>query len=101
MRLASVTITRDCLSSFRAFRTDLPPDHYEGCRSAVKDVKLAHYVFNNTIKQLDIRRDYYDDTEFCFCFLDHRCNGAATWSDSKHSLLAAIVASVWAAWRFV
>lgn len=73
---ASVTITRDCLSTFRGFRTDLPPDHYEGCRPAAKDVRLAHYVFNNTITQLDIRRDHFDSTEFCFCFLDHRCNGA-------------------------
>lgn len=73
---ASVTITRDCLSTLRAFRTDIPADHYEGCRPAAKDVRLAHYVFNNTIKELDIRRDYFDTTEFCFCFLDHRCNSS-------------------------
>lgn len=66
-------ITRDCLSSLRAFRTDIPPDHYEGCYAAAKDMNLAHYV-NNTIKELDIRRDYFPHVEFCFCFLDHRCN---------------------------
>lgn len=48
-------ITRDCLSTIKSFRTDIPADHYEGCRAASKDVKLAHYV-NNSIIELDIRR---------------------------------------------
>lgn len=48
-------ITRDCLSSMRGIRTDIPADHYEGCRPAAKDVKLANYV-NNSIKELDIYR---------------------------------------------
>lgn len=48
-------ITRDCLSTIKSFRTDVPADHYEGCRPAAKDVKLAHYV-NNSIHELDIRR---------------------------------------------
>lgn len=52
---AQEVITRDCLSNFRAFRTDIPADTYEGCRPAAKDVNLAHYV-NNSIKELDIRR---------------------------------------------
>ncbi|XP_055532152.1 uncharacterized protein LOC129722591 [Wyeomyia smithii] len=69
------TITRDCLSALQAFRTDIPADKYEGCRPAAKDEQLAHYV-NNSIKQLDVKRDYYTSTSFCFCFLDHRCNGA-------------------------
>ena len=73
--LASETIIRDCLSSLQALRTDIPSDKYEGCRSAAKDVRLAHYV-NNSIKELDIRRDYFDETTYCFCFLDHRCNSA-------------------------
>lgn len=75
---ATETITRDCLSSVRSFRTDIPADHYEGCRKAATDVRLAHYVFNNTIKELDIRRDHFDSTEFCFCFLDHRCNSGTS-----------------------
>ncbi|XP_066258709.1 UPAR/Ly6 domain-containing protein crim [Euwallacea similis] len=70
-----VLITRDCLSSMRAIRTDIPADHYEGCRPAAHDAKLANYV-NNSIKELDIYRNYYDKTTWCFCFLDHRCNGA-------------------------
>ncbi|XP_028168453.1 uncharacterized protein LOC114358636 [Ostrinia furnacalis] len=72
---AQRVITRDCLSNFKAFRTDIPADTYEGCRPAAKDVNLAHYV-NNSIKELDIKRDWYDETTWCFCFLDHRCNSA-------------------------
>jgi hypothetical protein len=70
-------ITRDCLSYLQGIRTDIPADHYEGCRSAAVDVKLGHYV-NNSLKELDIHRNYYDKTTWCFCFLDHRCNGALT-----------------------
>lgn len=80
---ASVTITRDCLSTLNSgYRTDLPADRYEGCRQASKDVRLAHYVFNNTIKELDIRRDHFDSTTFCYCFLDHRCNGSTSITSS-------------------
>lgn len=74
-RGAQEVITRDCLSNFRAFRTDIPADTYEGCRPAAKDLNLGNYV-NNSIKELDIKRDWYDETIWCFCFLDHRCNGA-------------------------
>lgn len=73
---AQEVITRDCLSNFRAFRMDIPADTYEGCRRAANDVNLANYV-NNTVKELDVKRDWYDETTWCFCFLDHRCNGAA------------------------
>ncbi|XP_066903461.1 UPAR/Ly6 domain-containing protein crim [Halyomorpha halys] len=68
-------ITRDCLSSLKSSRTDIPADHYEGCRPATVDVKLANYV-NNSIKELDIKKNYYDETTWCFCFLDNRCNGS-------------------------
>lgn len=69
------TITRECLSALKGFRTDVPADKYEGCRPAAKDEQLAHYV-NNSIKELDVKRDHFPQTSFCFCFLDHRCNGA-------------------------
>lgn len=52
---AEEVITRDCLSSVKGIRTDIPADHYEGCRASTVDVKLANYV-NNTIKELDIKR---------------------------------------------
>ncbi|XP_045763855.1 uncharacterized protein LOC123866372 [Maniola jurtina] len=78
---AKEVITRDCLSNFKAFRTDIPADTYEGCRAAAKDVNLGNYV-NNTIKELDIKRDWYDDTVWCFCFLDHRCNTGSVNSNS-------------------
>ncbi|XP_020801849.1 uncharacterized protein LOC110178911 [Drosophila serrata] len=73
-RGAKETITRECLSAL-SFRKDIPADKYEGCRPAAKMVNLGHYV-NHTIKEHDVKRDYFTDTEFCFCFLDHRCNGA-------------------------
>ncbi|XP_055855498.1 uncharacterized protein LOC129918797 isoform X2 [Episyrphus balteatus] len=75
-RGAKQTIIRECLSALN-FRTDIPADKYEGCRKAAVDVRLAHYV-NHTVKEHDVRRDYFTDVEYCFCFLDHRCNGATT-----------------------
>ncbi|XP_019875509.1 uncharacterized protein LOC109603453 [Aethina tumida] len=75
-------ITRDCLSSMLPVRTDIPADHYEGCRPAAVDEKLGHYV-NNSIKELDIHRNYYDKTTWCFCFLDHRCNDGTSVTPSK------------------
>lgn len=74
--LGEKLITRDCLSSMQGIRTDIPADHYEGCRPAAVDVRLGHYV-NNSIKELDIHRNYYDKTTWCFCFLDHRCNDSS------------------------
>ncbi|XP_076645374.1 LOW QUALITY PROTEIN: UPAR/Ly6 domain-containing protein crim-like [Halictus rubicundus] len=74
---AETIITRECLSSVRSFRKDIPADRYEGCRPAAKDVHLGHYV-NNSIHQLDIHRDYYDQITWCFCYFDHRCKDATT-----------------------
>lgn len=70
-------ITRECLSSLRSVRTDIPEDHYEGCRPAAHDVRLAHYV-NNSIKELDVKRNHYDETTWCFCYFDNRCNGSSS-----------------------
>uniref|UniRef100_A0A182MFG5 Uncharacterized protein n=1 Tax=Anopheles culicifacies TaxID=139723 RepID=A0A182MFG5_9DIPT len=77
------TYTRDCLSSLQGFRTDIPADKYEGCRAAAKDLNLAHYV-NTSIKELDVKRDHFDSTTFCFCFLDHRCNSAPALGGTEH-----------------
>ena len=82
-----VTITRDCLSTLNSgFRTDLPADRYEGCREASQDVRLGHYIFNNTIKELDIQRNHFDSTTFCYCFLDHRCNSSISIKSSVFSI---------------
>lgn len=90
---AQTVITRDCLSTFRTFRTDIPADTYEGCRPAAKDVNLANYV-NNSIKELDIKRDWYDEKTWCFCFLDHRCNDASFVWPSMTLILFSIVCFV-------
>jgi len=87
---AETIITRECLSSVRSFRTDIPADHYEGCRPAAKDVRLGHYV-NNSIRQLDIHRDYYDEVTWCFCYFDHRCNSAEVTTVSISLLTLEIV----------
>ncbi|CAG9090976.1 hypothetical protein JYU34_009536 [Plutella xylostella] len=89
---AEEVITRDCLSNFKAVRTDIPADTYEGCRPAARDVNLANYV-NNTIKEYDLKRDMYDAT-WCFCFLDHRCNGASL-SSLSMALLILTSVGVW------
>ncbi|XP_018331084.1 uncharacterized protein LOC108741014 [Agrilus planipennis] len=72
---AQEVITRSCLSTQQAQRSDIPADKYEGCRKAAVDLKLSNYV-NNSVKELDIYRNYYDETIWCFCFLDHRCNNS-------------------------
>ncbi|XP_018800989.1 PREDICTED: uncharacterized protein LOC108976384 [Bactrocera latifrons] len=87
-RGAQETITRDCLSAL-SFRTDIPADKYEGCRPAAKDIRLAHYV-NHTIKEHDVKRDYFNDVTFCFCFLDHRCNGAKATAINSLALLGSL-----------
>ncbi|XP_022191784.2 uncharacterized protein LOC111049909 [Nilaparvata lugens] len=90
---AEEIITRDCLSSLRAVRTDIPADHYEGCRPAAHDVKLAHYV-NNSIKELDIKRDHYDSVNWCFCYFDNRCNHSSITAVSSGLLFSALIATL-------
>nr|CAG4645242.1 EOG090X0I2F [Leptodora kindtii] len=90
---ADVTITRDCLSSLRGIRRDIPADTYEGCRPASSDVKLAQYVFND-IDELDIKRNYYDNTSFCFCDFDHFCNSVVRLTTSAATAAAAIICAV-------
>ncbi|KRT83027.1 hypothetical protein AMK59_3314 [Oryctes borbonicus] len=74
-------ITRGCLSTIQGYRRDIPADHYEGCRPAAINEQLGHYV-KNSIKELDVHRTYYQNTTFCFCFLDHRCNDGSSLKSS-------------------
>jgi len=91
---AEVVITRKCLSQVEYSRHDVPADKYEGCRSAAKDIQLAHYV-NNTIKQLDVARNYYDEVTWCFCQFDHFCNGGRShmpsWTISTATILLSLL----------
>ncbi|CAG5075008.1 Protein of unknown function [Cotesia congregata] len=91
---AETLITRDCLSSLKDFRTDIPADHYEGCRPAAKDVRLGHFV-NNTIKELDIHRDYYDEVNWCFCYFDNRCNSATGLQSAKFIIPVALLSLIY------
>uniref|UniRef100_A0A1I8Q615 Uncharacterized protein n=1 Tax=Stomoxys calcitrans TaxID=35570 RepID=A0A1I8Q615_STOCA len=91
-RGAQETIIRDCVSALN-FRTDIPADKYEGCYPAAKDVRLAHYV-NHTIKEHDVKRDFFNDVTYCFCFLDHRCNSAETLIRTKSLLVFSMLSII-------
>ncbi|XP_059078992.1 uncharacterized protein LOC131877370 [Tigriopus californicus] len=83
---SNVVVTRDCLSNLEGFRTDIPADKYEGCRAKSKDVKLGQYTFNR-IKELDTKRNFYDNTTWCFCDFDHWCNASNPTSKSNPVLM--------------
>uniref|UniRef100_A0A1B0GBB9 Uncharacterized protein n=1 Tax=Glossina morsitans morsitans TaxID=37546 RepID=A0A1B0GBB9_GLOMM len=91
-RGAKEIITRDCLSSL-SFRTDVPADKYEGCRPAAKDVHLADYV-NHTTKEHDVKRNYYSNVTFCFCFLDHRCNKSGRFLKGNRIIISSLSSAI-------
>jgi len=70
---SDVQITRDCLSNIIPFRRDIPADRYEGCRPAASQPKLAVYV-ENSVKELDLKKDYFRESTYCFCEFDEWCN---------------------------
>ncbi|XP_046650400.1 uncharacterized protein LOC124341361 isoform X1 [Daphnia pulicaria] len=88
---AEEIITRDCLSSIKGIRRDIPADIYEGCRPAARDIRLAQYVFND-IDELDIKRNYYDNTTFCFCDFDQFCNSVSKPGVSAMMVIMSVVA---------
>ncbi|CAG2103185.1 unnamed protein product [Medioppia subpectinata] len=70
---SDLLITRDCLSNIIPFRRDIPADRFEGCRPAATQPKLAVYV-DNSVRELDLKKDYFSDTTYCFCEFDEWCN---------------------------
>jgi len=87
---AETLITRDCLSSLQWNRRDVPADHYEGCRTSADDPRLGLYTFNS-LKELDTKRDYYDNVEYCFCQYDEQCNAAGAMTSSLAALMTLAV----------
>ncbi|XP_077293693.1 QVR superfamily protein crim [Arctopsyche grandis] len=94
---ANIQITRSCLSTLEAIRTDVPADRYEGCRPASLDIRLGNYV-NNSIKEYDIHRNYFDETTWCFCFLDHRCNGS---SSISVPMIGIVTVAIWSTFKIM
>ncbi|XP_053207808.1 uncharacterized protein LOC128391878 [Panonychus citri] len=68
-------ITRDCLSNLIGVKTNIPGDTFEGCRPAAPLNKLANYV-ENSVSQFDLKREYWTNSTYCFCQLDHWCNSS-------------------------
>jgi len=70
---SDLMITRDCLSNIISFRRDIPADRFEGCRPAATQPKLAVYV-ENSVNELDLKKDFFSETTYCFCEFDEWCN---------------------------
>lgn len=90
-RGAEVFIVRDCLSNLVGFRRDIPADKFEGCRPAAYQPKMSVYV-ENSVKQLDLKHDYYESTTYCFCEFDEWCNSSVTVRANK--LLFAVLMAI-------
>ncbi|XP_076313227.1 QVR superfamily protein crim [Tachypleus tridentatus] len=95
---AEKLITRDCLSNLVGLRRDIPADTYEGCRPAAEHPKLAVYVQNN-IKELEIKRDYWNEVTYCFCKFDQWCNGShyniAEFANVLITLISLVILQKW------
>lgn len=87
-----VQITRDCLSNLIGQRPDLPEDSYEGCRPAAKP-NIAVYV-QNGVDQLNLKRDYYKEVEFCYCEFDEWCNSATALATSWSQVLIVTILTI-------
>jgi len=87
---ADVQVTRDCLSNLIGYRRDIPADRYEGCRSSAAQPKTAVYV-QNSVKELDLKRDFYSDVTYCFCEFDEWCNAA---TNNRLSLPLSLIMAV-------
>ncbi|XP_023215753.1 uncharacterized protein LOC111618437 [Centruroides sculpturatus] len=91
-RGAEKLITRECLSNLEGLRKDIPADRFEGCRPAAAQPKLAVYV-ENTVKQLELKRDYWTNITYCFCDFDQWCNEASLRSGSILSIFFSLFVS--------
>lgn len=84
-------MTRDCLSNVISFRRDVPADRFEGCRPAAAQPKLAVYV-ENSVTELDLKKNHWDQTTYCFCEFDEWCNDAN--SIKSNTLLLMMIISL-------
>jgi len=87
---SDVTITRDCLSNLVGMRQDIPADHFEGCRSRASIPKLGVFVFNE-VKELDLKKEYFDGTTYCFCQNDEWCNHGSTATINLMAIVCAFI----------
>ncbi|RWS30204.1 hypothetical protein B4U80_06350, partial [Leptotrombidium deliense] len=85
-----VQVTRGCLSEIINDRRDVPADTYEGCRPAAAQPKVGVYVENH-VKELDIKRQYWDEITYCFCEFDEWCNSSVSIKCDKLLLILSFV----------
>lgn len=74
---ADIRVTRDCLSNIMSLRDDVPADRFEGCRSAAQNPKRAVFV-DNAIGELELKKNAFTNTTYCFCEFDQWCNGSSS-----------------------